>query len=289
MTQKNSYFEQGELEDLLARADPPLDPYSSFMESCKKKKYPTDTILEKHHIIPKHEGGGNEESNLIRLSIKDHIAAHWLRWQVFGSLDDRRAYLFRVSTPEERVKLQLEIIKANVAEYKKNNMFFYNSDFQRKQGLKGGSKGGFANTQAQWDARSRVGLKFGPIVGKSNQSPEMLVFLSKVSLWQFKGYLKKDGTYFSQAKKGPSDSTKVMFYAAVLPKELFKNVAEVLSSFAPGSINLNNVACMYKLVYDRNKRIYGWKCINTLTRSEVEAGALNNLPFDFLTEGVLPE
>ena len=46
-----------------------------------------------HHIIPKHQGGTNDESNLIRLSIADHAEAHRLLYEKHGHWEDHIAYL----------------------------------------------------------------------------------------------------------------------------------------------------------------------------------------------------
>lgn len=34
--------------------------------------------MEKHHIIPKHMGGTDDESNLILLTVAEHVQAHYL-------------------------------------------------------------------------------------------------------------------------------------------------------------------------------------------------------------------
>lgn len=43
--------------------------YLEFLDSVKNKTYNSKLKLEKHHVIPKHEGGANIESNLILVSI----------------------------------------------------------------------------------------------------------------------------------------------------------------------------------------------------------------------------
>lgn len=46
----------------------------------------------KHHIIPKHMGGSDDEDNLILLTIEEHIQAHWDLYQKYGKLEDLGAY-----------------------------------------------------------------------------------------------------------------------------------------------------------------------------------------------------
>ena len=35
----------------------------------------------KHHIVPKHMGGSDDEENLILLTLEEHIQAHWDLYQ----------------------------------------------------------------------------------------------------------------------------------------------------------------------------------------------------------------
>ena len=51
----------------------------------KNKKDDTGKVLigiEKHHILPRFDGGTDDPSNLVLVSIKEHVIAHWLRWRV---------------------------------------------------------------------------------------------------------------------------------------------------------------------------------------------------------------
>lgn len=69
-----------------------MDKYLSFIEHCKKKRYHKDEYLENHHIVPRHSGGTNSKDNLIKLSLKDHILAHKIRYEVYGNKYDLSAY-----------------------------------------------------------------------------------------------------------------------------------------------------------------------------------------------------
>lgn len=48
--------------------------------------------IHKHHIIPRHAGGGDESSNITYLRHRDHATAHWLLWKIYGSKNDFCAY-----------------------------------------------------------------------------------------------------------------------------------------------------------------------------------------------------
>lgn len=44
----------------------------------------SNTSCELHHIVPKSEGGTNDKSNLVRLTIKEHIFAHQLLARIYN-------------------------------------------------------------------------------------------------------------------------------------------------------------------------------------------------------------
>lgn len=50
-------------------------------------------IYHNHHIVPKHAGGSDDESNIIRLSVREHAEAHRLLWICHGRLKDKLAWL----------------------------------------------------------------------------------------------------------------------------------------------------------------------------------------------------
>lgn len=50
------------------------------------------TIYHIHHIIPKHMGGTDEPSNLVRLSIEEHAQAHLELYEKYGRPQDLWAY-----------------------------------------------------------------------------------------------------------------------------------------------------------------------------------------------------
>ena len=45
-------------------------------------------IIHEHHILPRHSGGGDEESNLIKIPIKRHAMWHFAEWQLRGKKED---------------------------------------------------------------------------------------------------------------------------------------------------------------------------------------------------------
>lgn len=51
------------------------------------------SIYHIHHIIPKHMGGSNHPSNLIKLTVEEHAEAHKKLWEEHGNIYDRIAWL----------------------------------------------------------------------------------------------------------------------------------------------------------------------------------------------------
>jgi hypothetical protein len=52
--------------------------YQSLISKAMARKLPSDVYVERHHIVPKCLGGGNELSNLVQLTAREHFVAHQL-------------------------------------------------------------------------------------------------------------------------------------------------------------------------------------------------------------------
>ena len=49
-------------------------------------------FIDIHHIIPKHEGGTDDPSNLVKLPRRMHQEVHYRRWLVYNNLSDLYAF-----------------------------------------------------------------------------------------------------------------------------------------------------------------------------------------------------
>ena len=58
--------------------------YSEFIADRLTKQPVKPTYFERHHILPRCLGGGNEKSNIIRLMPEDHLFAHILLARIHG-------------------------------------------------------------------------------------------------------------------------------------------------------------------------------------------------------------
>jgi len=50
------------------------------------------TIYHNHHIIPKHMGGTDDPSNLVRLTVEEHAEAHQKLYEEYGNYKDYAAW-----------------------------------------------------------------------------------------------------------------------------------------------------------------------------------------------------
>ena len=63
-------------------------------------------IFHKHHLIPKHAGGDNSSSNLVKVNIAMHAFLHRLRYAEKGDIRDLKAAegLLKIKTKQEIVR-----------------------------------------------------------------------------------------------------------------------------------------------------------------------------------------
>lgn len=61
------------------------------MRSQHKNKWAPGSGIHRHHIVPKHMGGVNEESNFTYLTVREHVIAHFLLWKIHKNPNDLRS------------------------------------------------------------------------------------------------------------------------------------------------------------------------------------------------------
>lgn len=251
--------------------------YACFLRLCRKVEISEDIMTETHHIIPKHAGGSDDATNLINLPVPLHILAHGILWKENNSYPDRTAFVMRMSISTDYTRVRTQEMQKQLKEQGKG---FYNSDFQRELGKRGGPKGGSANTEAQFAARQKVGKEFGRQVGISNQSPELQAFLQQYCVWKFEGYYDETTKLYSSGRrKSGKGLLKQTIYIVTRPRDTMVEVSKDLQSFIPSNSPYTKI---YELIGKNGEKparnsCYGFSIVKTLTRSEVEAGALSFL------------
>lgn len=224
-----------------------LDIYQQFVEAFKKKIYIFPTCLEKHHILPLHAGGSNNSENILILSIEDHALAHFYRFLASKDKNDKLAYLFRKNDKKEAFLLRSK--KGLLSREKKGLLKrFKDSKAQALLGKKGGKIAGSLNTLPQKKARTIVGKKDGKIVGKSNQSLLSKKLLTMFMVWEYENGLR--------IKTKPCDT--------------FKKICDQLENAIPN--NIRNESSFIKVLYGKRSKMYGWKLLIMVIRSEAGDG-----------------
>lgn len=86
-----------------------------------KRRKELDSYSELHHIIPKSLGGDDKESNLVRLTYREHFLSHWLLTK-FTEKENKRKMSFALSHMKRRgnqiivSSWRYEIIKRSLKE-----------------------------------------------------------------------------------------------------------------------------------------------------------------------------
>lgn len=76
--------------------------YYKFIEKWKCQLIEKDAYTEKHHIIPKHCGGGDGSENLVVLTYRQHTFAHKLLYKAYGRPQDRASYTLMKSIDSDK-------------------------------------------------------------------------------------------------------------------------------------------------------------------------------------------
>lgn len=94
-----------------------------------------------HHIIPKHMGGTDEESNLVELTVEEHAEAHKKLYEEHGKWEDYLAWqgLAGLMTREELVK---EMLSQAGKKGSKNNTNRKGMKYQRNVDVEWSRTGG---------------------------------------------------------------------------------------------------------------------------------------------------
>lgn len=59
--------------------------YYNLIQKCKRNTYGVDTYTERHHIIPRCLGGGDDETNIVTMNASEHYIAHQLLLKIHKS------------------------------------------------------------------------------------------------------------------------------------------------------------------------------------------------------------
>lgn len=144
--------------------------YFEFIAECKNKKYPENTMMHLHHVIPQYVFGKNPSKenkaymdspqNIVILSVEDHTKAHELLYEIYGNEQDRGAVLMLSGYEQESRaiwrKLGAVTVNALMKEQKKT---FWDPVYQKEMA---------ARSMARKDARE-IRSRAGKVGGTQRQ------------------------------------------------------------------------------------------------------------------------
>lgn len=152
--------------------------YSSiYINLCNKgvllkESWCIGSDIHRHHIIPKHSGGIDEENNYTYLTIREHIIAHFLLWKIYKNPNDLRSmYMLGAKLTYQQRKI--------VGEWcRDNNIGFFKYKEQRKEWSKKGAKTQIKNkigihNPSNFKKNASIGGKVG---SKSQMSQGIAIF-----------------------------------------------------------------------------------------------------------------
>jgi hypothetical protein len=116
-----------------------------------KVLYRKGSNLHKHHIVPKHNGGSEDEDNFTYLTIRNHIIAHFLLWKMHRMVNDLRSMKMlgadlsfsqrqaigkwchenKIGIHGYSIEQKREISLKGVKTQKENNMGFFNEELRK--------------------------------------------------------------------------------------------------------------------------------------------------------------
>jgi hypothetical protein len=112
--------------------------HNHIIERAKARNLPANTYYEKHHIIPKCEGG-SPDGEMVKLTLKEHRLIHLLRYKITGIFGNINA--FNWMTQPENIKRNNSSQAAKLSHKKHNDRdpeAYANK--QRNAGIAGGNK-----------------------------------------------------------------------------------------------------------------------------------------------------
>jgi len=95
--------------------------YEQLVKRGLRRIIPVEQYCEKHHIIPKCMGGGNEKENIVALTAREHFIAHKLLVKIYPEVSGLWAALRFMNDASTNFKLssnQYQILKERYSEYR---------------------------------------------------------------------------------------------------------------------------------------------------------------------------
>ena len=208
--------------------------YEQFILHLKKEEKHLNLKsqnLEKHHILPLHDGG-LKNGEVVLCTSKNHTLAHYYRFLAYNKLGDKVCFQMRKNSKMSSRQRAL----LGVEKLKRNKINFFDSNWQSVQGSK---KKKVPKTLKQLKACQKIGL--------NKQKKLLKILLTKKTKWKL--------SYNSKNK------TQVI-YKIIQPKQSFQQIIALLKETSYQKNFKENhvfdISCFYKVIKGQRKTAYGW-------------------------------
>jgi hypothetical protein len=112
-----------------------MNIYFQFLEYVRSKVYDQGIMTELHHEPPHYTKKSSDDSPLnVRASLNDHALLHYYRWLIYGQVEDKIAWMWRMGQTEEA---RLEMNRKRIEVCKRDKIGFWDSEVQRELGRRG--------------------------------------------------------------------------------------------------------------------------------------------------------
>ncbi len=116
-----------------------MNIYFQFLGYVRSKVYDPGIMTELHHEPPHHTKKSSDDSPLnVRASLNDHSLLHYYRWLVYGQVEDKIAWMWRIGQTEEA---RQEMNRKRIEVCKRDKIGFWDSEVQRELGRRGAIAG----------------------------------------------------------------------------------------------------------------------------------------------------
>jgi len=218
----------------------PYKEYKRFIEECRNKIYNSTLILHKHHIIPRSMGGDNSKNNLVKLSVDDHIQAHYL----FSKCFEENSYEWNVNLKSIRILKNKSLrMKDEMKHLIQKSYIGENNPFYGKSHSEDTKKRLSAKSSEQWKDKSyEDAYKENAELEKEKRRLGVKKYWNEISDEEKEKRVKK----MSASLKGKTPWNAAKNFKYLVDDVIYDNIQEALSHF--GYKHLRNLKNNHKVI-----------------------------------------